>query len=128
MKYILTNNALALNIELYKLSVLDNTEMAYFETITHPDSGDTAMGIVDLDYEILVHPNCDVEELKSLVTAYTPEQEEQLGNYIDSIAIPQTGTEPKSGFILGRFPFRNIVEGFVDIHDEQYMIDNGWNI
>lgn len=126
MNYIITNNAIELNIELFKLSVLNNTQLGCFEVITHPTSGDKAFVINDLDTEILVHPNCDTTRLKELVIAYTEEQKEQLGEYIDSIAIPQSPPEPASGYILGRFPFRGIVEGYTDIWSKQSMIDTGW--
>jgi len=129
MNYVIstTGNSNFINIELMKLSVLDNEKIGYFDVITHPESGHTALCIGDLDTEILVHPNCDLTMLKQLTTAYTDEQkvifEAWIKSFSDGIL---NEPEPKSGYVLGRFAIRLLLEGYVDIQDDEYMIKNGW--
>lgn len=122
-------NSLSISKELHKLSQPDysNGNMI-FDVINHPSNGETALVVEDLDYEILVHPNNNLDNLKTLLTAYDEAAKAELEAYIDTIAIEQVGEEPASGWVLGRFPFRNVVEGYVDIHDQQYMFDNGWPV
>jgi len=121
--YIITNNAKEISKELFKLGVLNNLDNSLFSVITH-ENGLTALEF-DLDEDVLIHPNFNVTKLIEL-TDYTPEQQIDLANYFDSIKIDQAGEEPKSGFVLGRFPFKNIVEGYTDIKDYEYMEANGW--
>ena len=121
--YILTNNAEEISKELFRLSVpTDNTGNCMFEVIT---KGNESALRINLDEDILIHPLKSTEYLKTLID-YTETQKNQLDAYLDTIQIEQVGEEPASGYVLGRFPFRNIVEGFTDIKDEQWMIDNGW--
>ena len=132
MNYLISEAGSSLEIsqELWNLSVLGQREGQIFEVITHPSNGFTALVVGNLDTEILVHPNKNTDRLKELLTdpPYDQATKDQLEAYIDSVVIPQEPPEPPSGYVLGRFPFRNVVEGYVPIHDEQYMIDNGWEI
>ena len=132
MNYLISQagDSLAISQELGNLYTLQDKYQSIFGVITHPSNAQTALVVEDLDYEILVHPNKDLTALKDLLTdpPYDASVKATLEAYIDSIVIPQSPPEPPSGYVLGRFPFRNVVEGFVDIHDEQYMIDNGWDI
>lgn len=125
MMYIITDNAIEISKELYRLSrpIDFESDSMMFGVITHSDKR-TALE-VDLDAEILIHPLKDTTTLKNLVN-YTPEQVQQLEDYFDSVQLDQDGEEPESGWVLGRFPFGNIVTGFTEIYDEQYMINNGW--
>lgn len=125
IKYIITNNSEDISIALAKLCMA-NQEYPIFDTLVHPTTGDTAMIINNLDKEILVHPNCDTHELINLVDCYTDKEEVELSDYIKSFAIPQLPPTPASGYILGRFLFRSLVDGYVDLREEQYMVDNGW--
>ena len=121
--YILTNNAEEISKELFRLSrPNDNTNNCMFGFLT---KGDESALQIDLDEETLIHPLKNTEYLKTLIN-YTETQKVQLDAYLDTIQIEQVGEEPPSGYVLGRFPFRNIVEGFADIKDEKWMIDNGW--
>ncbi len=123
MNYIITNNAEEISKELFRLSVPnDDSDSGMFGVIT---KGDESALITNLDEDILIHPLKNTEYLKTLID-YTETQKEQLDAYLDTVQIEQTEPEPASGYVLGRFPFRNIVEGFTDIKDEQWMIDNGW--
>ena len=130
MKYLISEGgkSAAISYELANLAFLTSREANVIEVITHPTNGFTSLVVADLDYEILVHPNKDLTALKDLMSdpPYDPVVVQQLEDYIDSIVIPQLPPEPPSGYRLGRFPFRNVVEGYVNIHDAQYMIDNGW--
>lgn len=132
MNYLISEagDSKAISYELANLSKLNPIEVYVFSVITHPTNGQTSLVVADLDYEILVHPNKDLSTLKDLLSdpPYDPVVKQQLEDYINSIVVPQLPPEPASGYILGRFPFRNVVEGYVPIHDEQYMIDNGWNL
>lgn len=123
MNYIITDNAQEISKELLKLSVLNNLDGSLFRVIIH-ENGLTALEF-NLDEDVLIHPNFDVTRLIEL-TDYTPEQQDQLNNYFESIKIDEVGDEPEGGFILGRFPFKNIVEGFTEIKDYEYMEANGW--
>ena len=118
----------AISRELANLAFLTPNNSSIFEVIKHPTNGFTALVVADLDYQILVHPNKDLQPLINLLSnpPYDPEVIAQLTAYVESIVIPQLPPEPPSGYVLGRFPFRNVVEGYVDIHDAQYMTDNGW--
>jgi hypothetical protein len=122
-----SGNSLEVSQELAKLA-MTGEDAQVFETITHPDTGHTALVIGGLDTLIKVHPNKDLTRLKELLTAYDQETKDALESYIDSIIEPQVGEEPDSGWVLGRFPFRNVVEGYVTIYDQQYMFDNGWPV
>jgi hypothetical protein len=121
--YILTNNAEEISKELFRLSVpTDNTDSCMFGVLT---KGDESALQIDLDADILIHPLKNTEYLKTLID-YTETQKEQLDAYLDTVQVEQTEPEPLSGYVLGRFPFRNIVEGFTDIKDKDWMIENGW--
>ena len=130
MKYLISEEGKSQDIsnELANLAFLTPNDSSVFGVITHPTNGFTSLVVDDLDYEILVHPNKDLTALKDLMSdpPYDPVVVQQLEDYIDSIVIPQLPPEPPSGYVLGRFPFRNVVEGYVPIYDVQYMIDNGW--
>lgn len=121
--YIITNNAEEISKELFRLSVPnDDSDNCMFEVLT---KGDESALRINLDQDILIHPLNNTEYLKTLID-YTETEKAQLDAYLDTVKIDQVGEEPPSGYVLGRFPFRNIVEGFTDIRDEQWMIDNGW--
>ena len=130
MNYLISEEGKSREIsyELANLAFLIHDDSYTFEVITHPTNGQTALVVNDLDYEILVHPNKDLTALKDLMSnpPYDPVVVQQLEDYIDSIVIPQLPPEPSSGYVLGRFPFRNVVEGYVPIHDNEYMVNNGW--
>ena len=121
--YIITNNAQEISKELFNLGVLNNTNGFLFGVITH-ENGLTALEF-DLEDDVLIHPNFDVTKLIEL-TNYTIEQQVNLQGYFNSIKINQLGQEPVSGFVLGRFPFQNIVVGYTEIRDKEYMEANGW--
>ena len=125
MNYIITENAIEISKEIYRLSRPTDydVESLNFGTLTHED-GRTAL-VFDLDYEILIHPLKDTARLIEL-TNYTPQQVIQLNAYFDDVQKAQDGEEPLSGWVLGRFPFRNIVEGYVTIYTEDEMILDGW--
>ena len=123
MSYIITENAKEISKELYKLGVPNNKDGRLFSVVTH-ENGSTALEF-DLDYDVLIHPNFNVTKLIEL-TDYTTEQQTQLTTYFNLIKIDESGDEPKSGFVLGRFPFKNIVEGFTEIKDKEFMEANGW--
>ena len=123
MNYIITENAKEISKELLNLGVPDNKNGSLFSVLTH-ENGSTALEF-NLEYDILIHPNFDVTKLIEL-TNYTPEQQIGLTDYFESVKINQEGNEPKEGFYLGRFPFKNIVVDYVDIYDREYMKDNGW--
>ena len=121
--YILTNNAEEISKELFKLSrPNDYSDNCMFDVLT---KGKESALRINLDADILIHPLKNTEYLKTLID-YTTEQKSQLDAYLDSVEVEQVGEEPLSGYVLGRFPFRNIVEGFTEIKDEQWMIENGW--
>ena len=122
--YILTNNAKEISEELFKLSRPNNNNGLMFGYIEK--DGEFALEI-DLDAEVLIHPLKDTTKLKELIN-YADEQKEQLDAYLDSVEIKQTEPEPPSGYVLGRFPFRNIVEGFTEMKDREWMVLNGWII
>ena len=138
MKYIITNSAKEINIELMRLSVLSNKSNGYFKVIEHPQTKETAFVFEDvkdsegnvigsqLDTEILVNPNSDTSRLIELTTAYTEEQKTELDTYIKTIPSIQEGKTPKGGCLLSRFPFRNLVEGYIDIKEHEYMDQEGW--
>ena len=123
MNYIITDNAKEISKELFTLGVPNNKDNSFFGVITHKD-GYTALEI-KLEEDILIHPNFNVTKLIEL-TDYTPQQQIDLSNYFESIKIDEVGEEPKSGFALGRFPFKNIVVGYTEIKDYEYMEANGW--
>ena len=121
--YIITDNAKDISKELFRLSNPNDTEGSLFGIVTHVN-GETALEF-DLEDKVLIHPNFDVTKLIEL-TNYTPQQQAGLSAYFNSIKINEVGEEPKSGFVLGRFPFKNIVVGYADIKDLEYMEENGW--
>ena len=123
MNYIITDNAKGISRELFTLGVPNNIDGSLFSVVTH-ENGLTALEI-NLDEDVLIHPNFDVRRLIEL-TDYTPEQQAQLTTYFNLIKIDQIENEPKSGFVLGRFPFKNIVVGYTEIKDYEYMEANGW--
>jgi hypothetical protein len=123
MNYIITDNAKEISKELFRLGSPTNKENSLFSTITHKD-GRTALSF-DLDEDILIHPYFNVIKLIEL-TNYTIEQQVELSNYFENIKIDEVGQEPKDGFYLGRFPFKNIVLGYTEIKDKDFMIVNGW--
>ena len=121
--YIITNNAQEISKELFNLGVPNNTNGSLFGVITH-ENGETALEF-DLENKVLIHPNFDVTKLIEL-TNYTTQQQIDLTNYFESIKLDQVGQEPESGFVLGRFPFKNIVVGYTEIRNKEYMEANGW--
>ena len=121
--YIITNNAQDISKELFTLGVPNNANGSLFGVITH-ENGETALEF-DLDDDVLIHPNFNVTKLIEL-TDYTTQQQIDLTNYFESIKIDEVGNEPKSGFVLGRFPFKNMVVGYTEIRDKEYMEANGW--
>lgn len=125
-KYIITDNAFEISSELPRLAN-ENATSSMFSCITHPSNGSTAISISNLDHNVLVHPNCEdsINRLKGMVS-YDDDQKEALGAYILSIAIPQDPPEPGSGYILGRFPIRNIIEGFTTVYTFDEMVILGW--
>ena len=123
MNYIITDKAQEISKELFNLGVTNNVDSSLFGVITHVN-GLTSL-VFDLDSDILIHPNFDVTKLIEL-TDYTAQQQIDLTNYFESIKIVQFGEEPKSGFVLGRFPFKNMVVGYTEIRDKEYMEANGW--
>ena len=123
MNYIITENAKEISKELYKLSVPNDIESSLLG-VMHHENGETAL-YFNLDENVLIHPSFDVTRLIEL-TNYTPEQQINLKAYFDSIKIDEVGDAPESGFYLGRFPFKNIVVGYADIKDQEYMESNGW--
>ena len=138
-KFIKENNANSINLELLKLSVLDTTEGGCFAVITHPINGDTAFIFRDItdkdgniignqiDSDILVRSGCDITGLRSLVATYTESEKDLVEAKINEFILTEVGEEPKSGFVLGRFPFSAMVVGYATIiEDEQIMIDEGW--
>lgn len=123
MNYIITNNALEISKELYRLSrPLDyEDEIKMFDVVSLLDGRFAiAFNITD---EILVHHHRNTDNLKELID-YSSEQIQQLELYLESVEIRQYGRPPKSGHVLGRFPFINIVQGFTEIYTEQDLIDN----
>tara|TARA_R110000803_G_scaffold76454_1_gene141056 strand:+ start:7652 stop:8047 length:396 start_codon:yes stop_codon:yes gene_type:complete len=123
MNYIITENAIEISKELFKLGVPTDLENSLFGTVTH-ENGETALQF-SLDENVLIHPNFDVSKLIEL-TDYTQEQQLSLQAYFNDVKINQFGKEPESGFVLGRFPFENIVVGYAEIKDQEYMEVNGW--
>ena len=123
MNYIITNNAVEISKELYRLSVPNDIESSLLG-VMHHENGETAL-YFNLDENVLIHPSFDVTRLIEL-TNYTPEQQINLKAYFDSIKIDEVGDAPESGFYLGRFPFKNIVVGYADIKNQEYMESNGW--
>ena len=123
MNYIITDNAKEISKELFTLGVPNNIGGSLFGVVTH-ENGLTALSF-NLEDKVLIHPNFNVSKLIEL-TDYTPEQQAQLTTYFNLIKIDQTENEPKSGFVLGRFPFKNIVLGYTEIKDKEYMEANGW--
>ena len=121
--YIITNNAQEISKELFNLGVPLNKDGSLFGVITHED-GRTALSF-NLDEDILIHPNFNVTKLIEL-TDYTIEQQVNLQAYFNVIKIEQFGDAPDSGFVLGRFPFKNIVVGYADVKNQEYMELNGW--
>ena len=128
MSYLINTegNSALISKELVNLSILNNDDLDAFPYISHPSNGETALVIENMDDEILVHPEADTTELKNLLTAYTEEQKVELDAYIDSLRIDTSGEEPPSGWVFGRFTMRSVTEGFTDIYEYQYMVDNGW--
>lgn len=124
MNYIISNNAKEISKELFNLGVPDNNEISLLRTVTHPETNETALSF-NLDEEVLIHPDFNVTRLIEL-TDYTIEQQEGLQAYFESVKIEQFGDAPDSGFYLGRFPFNNIVVGYADIKDRDFMDLNGW--
>ena len=123
MNYIITENAIEISKELYRLSVPNDIESSLLG-VMHHKNGETALSF-NLDENVLIHPSFDVTRLIEL-TNYTPEQQINLRAYFDSIKIDEVGDAPESGFYLGRFPFKNIVVGYADIKNQEYMELNGW--
>ena len=123
MNYIITNNAIEISKELYRLSVPNDIESSLLG-VMHHKNGETALSF-NLDENVLIHPSFTVTRLIEL-TNYTPEQQINLRAYFDSIKIDEVGDAPESGFYLGRFPFKNIVVGYADIKNQEYMESNGW--
>ena len=121
--YIITPNAQEISKELFNLGVPNNTNGSLFGVVTH-ENGEAALEF-DLEDKVLIHPNFDVTKLIEL-TNYTIEQQVNLQGYFNSIKINQLGQEPASGFVLGRFLFKNIVVGYTEIRDKEYMEANGW--
>ena len=121
--YIITNNAQEISKELFNLGVPNNTNGSLFGVVTH-ENGEAALEF-DLEDKVLIHPNFDVTKLIEL-TNYTIEQQVNLQGYFNIIKLDQVGEEPASGFVLGRFPFQNIVVGYTEIRDKEYMEANGW--
>ena len=123
MSYIITPNAQEISKELFSLGVPRNINGSLFGVVTH-ENGETALEF-NLEDKVLIHPSFDVTKLIEL-TNYTPQQQIDLTNYFESIKIDEVGEEPASGFVLGRFPFQNIVVGYTEIRDKEYMEANGW--
>ena len=123
MKYIITENAIGISKELFRLGVPTDENSSLFGTVTH-ENGEIALSF-NLDENVLIHPNFDVSKLIEL-TDYTQEQQLSLQAYFNDVKINQFGKEPNSGFVLGRFPFENIVVGYADVKDQDYMKANGW--
>jgi hypothetical protein len=123
MNYIITNNALEISKELYRLS----RPLDYEDNITMFKVVDLLDGRKALMFrtedEILVHHHRNTDNLKVLID-YSEEQIQQLEVYLESVEIRQYGRPPKSGHVLGRFPFINIVQGFTEIYDREYLITN----
>ena len=128
MSYIISNQGKSgdINIELLKLSVVNNLDKGIFEVITHQD-GRTAILVDDLDINILIHPLADTARLKELVS-FDDETKEHLDAVIELLKsqVDLNEPEPASGYRLSRIAFRSLVEGNIDIHDYQYMVDDGW--
>ena len=124
MNYILTEKANEISKELFRLGVPNDTDSSLLGTVMHPTTNETALAF-NLDENVLIHPSFDVTSLIEL-TNYTPEQQINLKAYFDSIKIDEVGEAPESGFYLGRFPFKNIVVGYADIKNQEYMESNGW--
>lgn len=90
-----------------------------FGWIIHPESNPnnqnyklTAL-VVDLNYEIYVHPQNDLTQLFNLF----PEVSQDEKNSITSLIENSTNR---------RFKFSDIIPMSVNIRDEDYMIENGW--
>ena len=80
-----------------------------FGIIHHPD-GRAAL-VVDLAYQIPVHPLVTLERLVSLFPEITDAERMTLMQVI---------------FSSKAFPFRHIVPSTVTVRDEAYMIADGW--
>lgn len=123
MNYIITNNAEEISKELYRLSKpLDyDSNLMLFKVVSLLDGRKAIM--FNLDDEVLIHHHRNTETLQELID-YTDTQIESLNNYLESVEVRQYGRPPKSGYVLGRFPFKNIVVGFADVYDKEYLITN----
>ena len=129
MNYIISTSGKSQEIseELLKLSTLGAYDGLMFPTITHPISGYTALCIGDLDTEILVHPLCDLTNLKTITSVYSDEQKLIFEAWIKTFSEGFLNEpEPVSGYPLESFPIRLLIEGYADVFEDQYMIDNGW--
>lgn len=98
-----------------------------YSTITHPTNGQTAIEVFNMDSEVLVSPTADTTQLKELLN-YTEAQKAELDAYIDTLRIDESGQEPVSGWVYGRFTIGSVTEGFIPIYGHQYMVDNDWFI
>lgn len=83
-----------------------------FSWIDHPTEDKRAL-LVDLDYEIYVHPDKDVTALTELFPEVSSEETTQLANFIES------STDRK-------FRFGDIIPSTATVRDEEYMITEGW--
>ena len=119
-------NSKDISLELLKLSVLSATDGGLYEVVNHPDNGQTALVVGDMYSDVLIHPNCDTTKIKELTPNYTLEEQQALDAYVDSLRLPQDGDEPVGGWVLGRFPFINLIAGYTVIYSYQDLYDAGW--
>ena len=148
MNYIITNNAYLISKKLFNLSkpkvivpyhIIEDrkgniigmelmngrivklntvtTNTLLFPVIEHPETGDLAMN-VDMEKMIQVNTQSDINGLKNLITKFTVKQIEFSVDAIESVV--------EDDAILGMVKFGDIIDGFVNIKNDQYMQNEGW--
>ena len=113
------DRAKAITRELYNISrpvylQHDNEALATcFEIITHPDDDYKAALIVDTDYRIRVHENCNLERLTACFPELTASKRYSLAAHIH-----------QNNYVR----FGDILPDTVTVRDKKYMLNEGWDV
>jgi len=81
--------------------------------ITHPKDDDKAALIVDTDYRIRVHENCNLERLTACFPELTASKRYNLAAFIH-----------QNNYVR----FGDILPDTVTVRDKRYMLNEGWDV
>lgn len=84
-----------------------------FEMITHPKDDNQAALIVDTDYRIRVHENCNLERLTACFPELTASKRYNLAAFIHQ---------------NNDVRFGDILPDTVTVRDKRYMLNEGWDV